>query len=150
MTAEDGVTSPWGGDSAPLSDSMLVTARVADLAPSVARLPKKARRRRIFSLGMAILREKMPKKTSTSSREMIAVIEARATLQALSALVGVDLLPPQPDAGPAAAAILQQPSATRISAARTSSAMRLPFIPHLHAARPVQQRDLPPRSGGLR
>ena len=39
-----------------------------------------------------------------------------ATLQALSALVGVDLLPPQPDAGPAAAAILQQPSATAFGA----------------------------------
>ena len=28
----------WGGDSGPRSDSMLVTARVADFAPSVARL----------------------------------------------------------------------------------------------------------------
>ena len=37
-------------------------------------------------------------------------------LQALSALVGLDLLPPQPDAGPAAAAILQQPSATAFGA----------------------------------
>ena len=78
-------------------------------------------------------------------------------LQALSALVGLDLLPPQPDAGPAAAAILQQPSATAFGAPTAEQLLlervpqlRLPFIPHLHAARPVQQRDLPPRSGGLR
>ena len=97
----------WGGDSGPRSDSMLVTARVADFAPSVAR-PFLKGAGGFFPWKWRFLN----KVQYELAREMIAVgIEARR--DAASSLRR-RLLPPQPDASPSSAAIHHQPLAEEL------------------------------------